>query len=225
MNGGYYRHLQPNGPALINLLEMPMEILEHILMHLNSDKHLLAAPHVCKSFAAAAETAFARKYSNKCYRISLARWLFEKHRQSISSFHQIMLAKYGAKIRNITIDGDDERLLALAEQKCCNLRVLKLIAVPKMLMVKDVKKLLLIRIRNVDRETFAELINNNQQLEFLNIKGTDVDLIDILDGRLNELKTLKYHQTASKHHCLFSRFTENQIEFPRNIGNRSAQYR
>lgn len=43
----------------INLAEMPIEILEHILIHLDDDYHyindgknLLTASHVCKSFAA-----------------------------------------------------------------------------------------------------------------------------------------------------------------------------
>lgn len=97
----------------VQLSEMPTEILEHILMHLDGE-HLLNASHVCKLFASVAETAFARKYSNKCYQIS---------KKSENSFHKIMLSKYGEKLRRLQIiENDDEDLLDLVEQKCYNLK-------------------------------------------------------------------------------------------------------
>lgn len=52
----------------IKLAEMPREILEYILIHLDY-KDLLTASHVCKLFASVAKTAFAQKNKNECYRI------------------------------------------------------------------------------------------------------------------------------------------------------------
>lgn len=91
--------------SVIELSQMPMEILEHILAHLDDDKHLLTASHVCKSFAAAAETAFARKYTDDWYCIEIS-YLADASKRS---FHQIMLNKYGGKVRNILVDCGDER--------------------------------------------------------------------------------------------------------------------
>lgn len=172
----------------VQLSEMPTEILEHILMHLDGE-HLLNASHVCKLFASVAETAFARKYSNKCYQIS---------KKSENSFHKIMLSKYGEKLRRLQIiENDDEDLLDLVEQKCYNLKSITISGVPKMIMLKDLKEASLRGIRNLNRKTFAEFINNNRQLEVLDIRNIKIDLLNILDGRLNMLKSLRYESYTS----------------------------
>lgn len=184
-----------NQSEKVKLSEMPMIILEQILIHLDDDKALLTASHVCKSFAAAAETVFERKYSKAIYSIDFW-WMAAKERVSKISFHQIMLSKYGANVHNIEIVGGEE-LLDLIEQKCRSLEMVKLDGVRKMLAVKGLKEIHLMAIGNLNRQTFGELINNNQQLEVLEMREIDVDLLDILDGRLNQLKTLEYLRETS----------------------------
>lgn len=164
----------------VNLLDLPREILEHILIHLDDDKQFLAASHVCKLFASVAETAFARKYSNEYYTIDC---LYKR------SLGTIMLNKYGEKIRKIMVIGDYEGLLDLIEQECCNLERVTLIDVPKMIILKDLKKVILKGIPNLNRETFTEFINNNQQLESFVFDDTGDFLLDLLDRRLKNLKT------------------------------------
>lgn len=66
----------------INLLKLPTEVLEHILIHLK-DKDLLSASHVCKLFASVVEAAVKRKYSEQCY----------FHAEYKKSFDKIMLTK------------------------------------------------------------------------------------------------------------------------------------
>lgn len=161
----------------IELLDMPMEILEEILFHLaDDDKDLLTASHVCKSFAAAAETAFARRYASKKYYIHFF-GTAGKARESKLSFYKTMLSKYGGKIKNLYIFCDEGHIANVVEQSCGNLKQVHLIGV-----------------RNLNRETFSKFINTNRQLHALEIESIDTDLLDILDGRLNELKTLKYRQ-------------------------------
>lgn len=175
----------------VNLSELPKDILEQILIHLD-DEHLLKASHVCKSFASAAETAFARKYSNKCYDIT------HKDDAMKNSFHKVILMKYGGKIQNLDIFiVHDEDLLDLVEQKGGNLESLKLYVVPKIIMVNNLKEVYLGLIHNLTREQFAEFINNNPQLVSFKLKHFDIDLLDLLDGRLKMLKTLKYNRRSS----------------------------
>lgn len=171
------------------LSEMPMEILEFILMHLD-DTHLLTASHVCRSFAAAAELAFARKHFSKHYRYSVYRTVGNEQK-SKRSFHQTILNKYGAKIRKISISGNDEHMLRLVERKCCNLTNVKLSDVSRMIAVKNLKQIWVRAIRNLNRRTLGKFINNNRQLEILDI-NIDANLLGLLDGRLNKLKTLEY---------------------------------
>lgn len=169
----------------VKLSEMPIEILEQILINLD-DEHLLAASLVCKLFAAVAERAFAKNYDNEPYEIC-------DSSERKKSFHKIMVSKYGGKMRKLKITDQDEQLLDLVEQNCCNLRNIYLNGVPRMIHLKGLKGIGLNRVRNLNRDTFTELIENNRDLEFLAIRKNAVDLIDILDGRVNALKRLEYH--------------------------------
>lgn len=108
-----------------------------------------------------------------------------------------MLTKYGEKIRLLEIDDSDKWLYDLVEQNCCNLTNIKLISAPRMISLKNMKEVRLVEIQNLNRETFAEFINNNQQLETLEVTYVETDLLDILDGRLNMLKTLDYSRENS----------------------------
>lgn len=163
---------------------MPREILEHILVHLD-DKSLLKASHVCTLFASVAEAAFAQKYSNEYYKVY--GWLDHD-----KSFHEVMLSKYGEKIRKLKISVDEkhERLLDLAERTCCNLISIDLCRPPKNILSKNLKEVRLARLTNLNRASFTEFINECQQLEILQLDGDYVDLLDVLDG-LNNLKTLE----------------------------------
>ena len=73
----------------------------------------------------------------------------------------------------------------------------RLFRVPKMIMLKDLKEVSLIEIKKLNRDTFAEFINNNPKLEELSLQNVKTDLIDLLDGRLNMLKTLKYSRNTN----------------------------
>lgn len=194
----------------VKLSEMPMEILQEILVHLDH-KHLLTASHVCKSFAAAAETPFAQKYSKERNCIVIY-GMSDEEKESVRSFHEIMLNKYGDKMRNMSIGGADERLLDLVEQKCCNLKELELSNVAKIIMANDLKTIRLCEIHNLNRETFGAFIDHNQRLEFLEIINNDVDLLDLLDGRLNSLKTLEYHQILSPFPAHLPKISLNALE-------------
>lgn len=173
-----------------NLLEMPIEILEQILIHLQANE-MLRASHVCKVFASAVETAFARKFSKRYY-------IVFNPDKSERAFHKTIFNKYGDKIRKLEFEDVDESLLDLIEQKCCNLEEASLICVPKLVSLKGLKKAMLFRIDNLNRETFTEFINNNLQLESLNLSQIDVDLVDVLDGRLNMLKNLWFRPITTK---------------------------
>lgn len=173
----------------INLLEMPTEILENILIHLKRSEDLLTASHVCKSFACAAGTAFARQQAKDIYLIHD----FGDRKRLL--LHEIMLNKYGEKIRDLRIFDKDDSLLDLIEQKCCNLQRIYLIDVSKIIIVKNLRKAFLQGIINLNREDFVEFINNNQRLE--NLRLENIDSLDILDGRLNMLKKLTYDRGTS----------------------------
>lgn len=160
---------------------MPVEILEHISIHLD-DKSLLWSSHVCKSFASAAETAFAQKYSNRLYKVD--KWLDEN-----MAFHEGVLFKYGSKIRmlDISVAKEDERLLDLAEQTCSNLNCLKLHWTPKIIHATGLTEAHLVFVKNLDTASFTEFINHNQQLEFLRLNDSCGGLLGVLNG-LNALK-------------------------------------
>lgn len=174
----------------IHLSEMPIEMLKHILIHLD-DKNLVVTSHVCKSFASAAELAFEQNYSKKYYVI---------HDKDKNSIDKGMLTKYGTKIRKIKFSvyyndvgyGASLELLDLIEQKCCNLKSIELHRTPRMIVLKDLKEVILDGVYNLNLEIFAGFINNNQQLETLAIFEADVHLVDILDGRLDKLTSLVY---------------------------------
>lgn len=134
----------------------------------------------------AAETAFARIYSDKEFHTD----------DSQFGFHKIILNKYGSKMRNIRIVSELDHWHDLVEQKCCNLKEIQLYQVPTIIQVKGLKRMYLSNIRNLNRELFAEVINNNRQLDVLEISNIDVDLLDLLDGQLNELKPLKYQRSS-----------------------------
>lgn len=170
---------------------MPIEILEQILINLD-DEHLLAASLVCKLFAAVAETAFANKYDNERYEIRESSMAERVAIDRKKTFDKIMVSKYGGKIRKLLIIGQDEQLLDLVEQKCCNLKSIYLKRIPKMISLKGLKGITLDGVPNLTRATFTELIDNNPDLEWLGIRKNTVDLIDILDGRADALKTLDY---------------------------------
>lgn len=172
-----------NSSKKVQLSEMPKEILEEILIYLD-DKSLLNASHVCKLFASVAETAFARKYSKEYYGINGS--LID------TEFGKVMVNKYGGKMQHIEIIGGDEELYHLVEQKCGNLKSLFLDDVSRMIMLKDLKEVYLGFVRNLDHETLAEFFNDNRQLETLElVDQPEIDLTDILDGRLNVLKELE----------------------------------
>lgn len=178
----------------LNLLEMPREILEHILADLDA-KSMLIASHVCKSFASAVETAFARKYANDYYYLCYG---YYRHFggpdfiQRETAFEKTMVAKYGGLMREIHMLEVDEETLDLVERNCHSLERARLINVPRMIELKDLKEVCLIGVRNLNRGTFAEFINRNQQLETLVLRDTRLSLIEVLDGQLNSLKTFKY---------------------------------
>lgn len=164
---------------------MPIEILEQILINLD-DEHLLAASLVCKLFAAVAETAFGQKYSNEPYKI-------HDSSERMKTFHKIMVSKYGGKVRRLQCTDQDEQLLDLIEQNCCNLKRIYLGQIPKLIKLKGLKGITLEGAGNLNRETFTELIDNNRDLEYLGIRKNTFDLIDLLDGRVDALETLDYH--------------------------------
>lgn len=172
----------------INLSEFPKELLEQILIHLN-DKELLTASHVCKSFKAAAEMAFAQKYSKERQEGNDGYIIANYKDNAEKSFQKVMLTKYGAKIQSLSMIDQDDELLTLVEQKCCSLKSVYLYDMSKMPMLKGLKKVMLSRV-NLNRDTFADLINNNPGLESLFINEIRNDLLDIMDGRLNMLKSL-----------------------------------
>lgn len=98
-------------------------------------------------------------------------------------------------MRSISVHKGDERL-DLIEQNCHNLERVKLVGAPKMIILKNLKKISLCGVGILSRETFAEFISRNQQLESLTLRDTHSNLIEVLDGRLNSLKKLKYYFDA-----------------------------
>lgn len=163
----------------IEILELPKDVLEHILIHLD-DKSLLIASHVCKLFASVAESAFARKYAKNFYKVYDGE-AYETKRL----FQNVMLTKYGSKILNINISYyRNGTLLETIEQNCCNLKSVVLNNFTGIPNLKD-----------ISRESFTEFIKNYQQLESLELNYIDVNLVDALDG-LNMLKTLKYYSRS-----------------------------
>lgn len=162
---------------------MPIEILEQIFIHLDN-KHLLIASHVCKLLASVAETAFAKKYSKEYYEILS---------ECETSFHKVMLNKYGDKIRKIIVSNEDEELVDLVQQKCSNAESLNLLGVPKMILLMNLKEVILSGVCNLNRARFDDFINNNNKLESLELRFIEVDLLDILNDRLNVLKNLSYY--------------------------------
>lgn len=141
----------------VELLDLSIEMLEHILITLG-EKDLLVASHVCKTFAAAAEIAFARKFANERYDI---------YGSKDSRFHKIILNKYGDKVRDLSIQCVDDEFCDLIEQKCCNSEKVDLWDVARMPKLKDLNEIGLNNIRTLNRETFVEFINNSHELEHL----------------------------------------------------------
>lgn len=166
--------------AKINLLEMPREILERIFIHLDDDEDLLTASHVCKLFASVVETAFAQKYSSRYYCMDRLK----------GSFHEVILTKYGEKMRNI-------KLLNLVEQKCSNLKNVQLGHMSVRPMLKNLKEVSLIHLYGANRASLTRFFNDNYQIEALDIGSMLTNLIGVLDGRLNMLKRLTLRETNS----------------------------
>lgn len=110
------------------------------------------------------------------------------------SFHKVILTKYGGKIRELYMDFHDDELLTLIEQKCCSLKSVHFYHISRMPMLMGLQKIHLPKVQNLNRETFTEFINNNQQLESLRIEGIQTDLLNMLDGRLDMLKELKLYR-------------------------------
>lgn len=124
----------------VNLSKMPIEILENVLIHLDN-KSLLAASHVCKSFASVVETAFARKYSDQYY-----------YPCRNKSFENVILTKYGGQIRWIEFSWrHDEEILDLIEQKCRSLERFYLGEAPKMIILNGLKEASMFQVGNVSR--------------------------------------------------------------------------
>lgn len=163
----------------LNLSRMPSEVLEHILIYLDN-KNLLKASHVCKKFASVAETVFVRKYSKELY---LAR-----------RSEEALLNKYGGVLRSIEVCEGDEKILDLIERKCHSLERARLIWIPKMIQLKNLKEAFLRDVKNLNRRMFNEFINNNRQLEVFLLEDNDLNLVDLMDDRLNSLKTFKYER-------------------------------
>lgn len=91
-NTSTVRANQPNEQMeKFNLLKLPRELLEEILIHLDN-KDLLIASHVCKLFASVAETVFARIYSDDSYEIDGT--------DQLQKCDKVMLTKYGAVDRH-----------------------------------------------------------------------------------------------------------------------------
>lgn len=182
------QNVQPN--EQINLSQMPVEILERILIYLDN-KQLLNASHVCKLFASVAENAFAQKYSKNVYYLDR----FSKREISLL-FHEVMLNKYGGKMRNIDLSDKNESINRLIERKCCNLESFDVNDISNIPNLSGLKRMSLCH--NLygncgwDGEQFTKFINNNKQLECLELSFLGFDVMDILDDQLNMLKYLSY---------------------------------
>lgn len=171
----------------LNLLDMPREILEHIFINFEK-KDLLTASHVCKLFASVAETAFALKYAINCYGID---WSYADNKP----LHEVMVRKYGESIQNIHVYQIDEPVNDLIERTCGKLKIAAFMFVPKLPMLKNLKEFTIHAAHEWNRDSFNSFINDNAQLQLLEIGEIPIDVIDVLDGRLNVLKTLKWYQT------------------------------
>lgn len=171
-----------------HILDMPREVLEQILCRLD-DRDLLSASHVCTQFAVVAETAFELKYSNRDYCISAGAQSNEK------SIHEVILTKYGDRIGSIKIDcSGNETLVDLIERRCLNLECAIFSNASKLPMLRNLRQLTLHGEHEWDRDHFIRFIDANRQLETLDIDNVAVDVIDVLDGRLNRLTYLKWYQ-------------------------------
>lgn len=189
--------MQPNEQSdELNLLDLPHEMLEHILIHLE-DEDLLTASHVCKLLASTVETAFGLKYANRDYSIE----------SKSTHFHEVMLTKYGEKIRKFWAYDIDEALLDVIERKCCNLTHATFYCVPKLPMLNNLKEFKGRFVLEWNRNTLIKFINDNAQLEFLLIGNVPTDFTDVLNGRLNMLKRLELSPTGA-------RFAFSQIRLP-----------
>lgn len=204
----------------IKLVEMPQEILERILIHLDY-KNLLTTSHVCKLFASIAESAFARKNKNEYYRI------FGYQETKVD---RLILNKYGEKVQNIEIINREENLLDLVQEKCPNLKGLSLNLVSKVIMLQNLKEVSLGKVDNLDREKFLEFLNNNPDIESLKLLRFDVDLLSMLYDRLHMLKIftlraernvrlLKYLPTMQ-----FESLKSLELEFETNKANYYAHF-
>lgn len=171
------------------LCEMPVEILVKILIHLDFES-LLRASHVCQLFASVAETAFEKKNANIPFRINHCNDKKPKH------FYMAVLNKYGDKMRKLDIDFDglDDDVFHLLGAIWGNLKCCWLQDAPMLPPLNNLTEAIFDVSSNgvalnLSRQSFSEFISNNQQLEHLDL-GIDVDLLDILDGRLDKLKSL-----------------------------------
>lgn len=160
---------------------MPVEILEHILVHLD-DKSLLRASHVCKSFAAAAQLAFAQKYSNEYYNIS-------GHEKP---FQKVMLQKFGSFLRRITTFYTDQEMDDLITVNCICLKEAQISYAPNMIQLSGLDEVSLENVDNLDQATFTEFLTQNQQLKTLTLDDDYCDLVVLLDRRLTRLNKLEY---------------------------------
>lgn len=114
-----------------------------------------------------------------------------------------MLTKYGHRMRTIHMDysvnmphnDEAEKFQDLIERMCCNLKVANLVHVTKIPRLKGLNEIQLWQLVNdtdVDwnRNTFTEFINNNPQLEAANFALIKNTLLESMDERLDQLKSL-----------------------------------
>lgn len=178
----------------VNLSTMPNEILTHIFMYLPS-KDLLNVSHVCKSFAANAETAFAQTYSKNNWHILSDRFLrdYPNRYPSLKSY-KVIISKYGRHLANITvthISNENVWLLDLIEEKCVNLKIVDMGFVPKLIDLRGLRKIRLNDFRGISMEHFIAFIEKNPNLEKVELLSMPSGLIETLHNRLPKLKYLK----------------------------------
>lgn len=131
--------------------------------------------NVCKLFASVAENTFARKYSKAYYYVNC-------FRKDYKSFYNVMLNKYGRKLRKITLDGDDDSINRLIEQNCCSLESLYVDEISKIPILSGLKCMEFGIVNNGwNREQFTKFIDYNKQLEILGLYWIGFHVVDLLN--------------------------------------------
>lgn len=136
------------------------------------------------------ELAFERKYFRKYYNLHYGKDQDDEDDEDDrsyqdvmknKSFNKVILTKYGKRLRWIDVCEAEEEILDLIERNCNHLERVKLLNVPRMIELKDLKEISLLGVRYLDEEELALFISSNQQLEALTAEASDWYLIDELD--------------------------------------------